>query len=218
MPKMTIVSFEYFMNTKEDSLFKDIVIPSELNREILKNTIMLKCADFGLLYTDPNFMKYQVTMFFKKNYKTFEDWLKGLNATYNPIENYDRYEDWTDIGAKNSTDTNKYTASGSDTSSGTNGNTQTYDVTTDNSGTYKKKDQTVDSGSVSNSSTSQNDSESNNHGVEDTSSVHTGHIHGNIGVTTAAQMLTEYYKISAWNIYDHIADMFAKDFCIGLYL
>lgn len=218
MPKMTIVGFEYYMNMKGDSLFKDMLLPTGINGEILKNTIMLKCADFGLLYTDPNFMQYQVGMFFRKNYKTFEDWLKGVNSTYNPIENYDRWEDWTDIGAKKSTDNIKDTTAGSDTSSGTSGNTQTYDVTTDNSGTYKPKDKTTDSGTSSNTSTSSLTRNADTNSVEDTSGVHSGHIHGNIGVTTAAQMLTEFYKISAWNIYDNIANMFAKDFCIGLYL
>lgn len=215
--KMTILAFEQWLNAENSSLFANISLPAGIDKSILINTIMLQCAEFGVLYTDPYFMQYQTTKFFDKNYHTFEEWMKGIAATYNPIENYDRYEDWTDTGAKNSTDTMQDSTSGSDSSGGTDGKTSSYDVTTDNSGTYKKKDQTTESGSYSNSSTSSSSRDASNTSVEDTSAIHSGHIHGNIGVTSSAQLLSEFYKISAWNIYDHIADMYCKDFCYGLY-
>ena len=40
---------------------------------------------------------------------------------------------------------------------------------------------------------------------------------GNIGVTTSQQMLQSELDIAAWNIYEHIVDMFVDEFCILLY-
>lgn len=41
--------------------------------------------------------------------------------------------------------------------------------------------------------------------------------YGNIGVTTSQQMLEDELKISAWNIYEHITDLFLDEFCVMLY-
>ena len=48
-------------------------------------------------------------------------------------------------------------------------------------------------------------------------STHEAHIHGNIGVTTSAAMLKEFYGISEWNIYDHMADLFKTELLIPIY-
>lgn len=40
---------------------------------------------------------------------------------------------------------------------------------------------------------------------------------GNIGVTTSQQMLQSELDIAAWNIYEHIVDMFIDEFCVLLY-
>lgn len=41
--------------------------------------------------------------------------------------------------------------------------------------------------------------------------------YGNIGVTTSQQMLQAELDVSAWNIYEHIADLFLDEFCVLLY-
>lgn len=46
---------------------------------------------------------------------------------------------------------------------------------------------------------------------------HSGRSHGNIGVTTSQQMLEAELKVQAWNIYQHIADIFCKEMLITVY-
>lgn len=46
---------------------------------------------------------------------------------------------------------------------------------------------------------------------------HSGRSHGNIGVTTSQQMLEEELRVQAWNIYQHIADIFCKEMLITVY-
>jgi len=45
----------------------------------------------------------------------------------------------------------------------------------------------------------------------------TGRAHGNIGVTTSQQMLQSELDIVAWNIYEHITDLFLQEFVIPVY-
>lgn len=40
---------------------------------------------------------------------------------------------------------------------------------------------------------------------------------GNIGVTTSQQMLQSELEIDAWNVYEHIVDLFLDEFCVLLY-
>ena len=46
---------------------------------------------------------------------------------------------------------------------------------------------------------------------------HTGRIHGNIGVTTSQKMLHEELDVQAWNIYQHITDIFCKEMLITVF-
>lgn len=51
----------------------------------------------------------------------------------------------------------------------------------------------------------------------DRKSAHTGHLYGNIGVTTSQQMLKEEWEVAKLNIYDEAADLFLQEFCIYIY-
>lgn len=86
-------------------LFNDIVLPSGIDKSTLEECIYEDGAEFGVIYTDPPFFKNRVEGWFQRKYDTFQKWNDVLNSTYNPIENYDRIEDWTDTGT--STETGK---------------------------------------------------------------------------------------------------------------
>lgn len=86
-------------------LFNDIILPSGIDKGILTECIYEDGADFGVIYTDPPFFKNRVEGWFRRKYDTFQKWNDVLNSTYNPIENYDRIEDWTDTGTSSETGT-----------------------------------------------------------------------------------------------------------------
>ena len=46
---------------------------------------------------------------------------------------------------------------------------------------------------------------------------HLAHIHGNIGTITSQSMLESELNINAWNIYEHITDLFLTEFVIPIY-
>jgi len=106
------------------------------------------------------------------------------------------------------------------TSSNTSGRDMTEDKTTEHTGddtrldkhTGKDELKTVDSQSLKDIN-----AESKS-GKFDETSKHDGHLYGNIGVTTSQQMLhSELDLRSKVNIYDVIAEMFYKEFCVYVY-
>ena len=222
LAKMTILGMETWLKNENSSLFKDISLPAGIDKNLVVDTIILKCAEFETYYPDPHYMKAVTEHFFLKKYHTFEEWLRGLNAVYNPIENYDRMEEWQDIGRTSSdTDTKGSNSSKASDSTGVTGSgTTTNTVTTDNSNVYQPDNQTSSTSGSNSTSSTEGSGEMANHTnfLEDTAGSHKGRTHGNIGVTTAPQMLDEFYKISEWNIYDHIADAYKSELCVGVYV
>lgn len=185
----------------DSNLFKNLTLPDGLDRETAINSILLRAGDFEVMYPDFDFMEEMIGVISKKWQRTFQKWYEALQLEYNPIENYDRHEDWTD------TDNRKTDSTSSDTSQASS-QTDTA-VTTYDSDTYHPDNQ-----SKSNQSASSNGKDST---TDNGQSIHTGHTHGNIGVTTSQQMLEAELKLQEWNLYEHIADIFVRELCIPVY-
>ena len=103
-----------------------MVLPNGIDRELAKNRIMAKSGEFGLLFSEPTFLKAQIGIWSKTYYRTFEKWINAVNLDYNPIWNVDGTEEWTDervetLRARGNTgrNTSEDTSSSSETS-GTN--------------------------------------------------------------------------------------------------
>ena len=57
----------------------------------------------------------------------------------------------------------------------------------------------------------------NDAGGEDAFNNHSGHIHGNIGVTSSQDLLMQELSVNEWNIYEHITDLFLTEFVVPIY-
>ena len=158
-----------------------------------------------MLYSDPWALQNFISVWADREQATFQRWVDALAIEYAPLENYDRHENWTDTldsdGTSRTTGTNDTSTSG----------TVTTDVSAYDSSSYQPKDK------VTSSETIDNDTTENNTSTLDNEGVHTGRIHGNIGVTTSQQMLESELDLGYWNIYSRITDMFLKEFCIMIY-
>ena len=197
--------------TTPDSLtnkwtFEDSEIPFDASE--LLAAIINKGASFCVLYPDPDYFQLMNEAWWKRWGSVFENWWKLQALEYNPIENYDRHEEWHDdiidegsTSSESSSETD-YSGSSEDQVSAYDGGSSysPHDKTTDSSGTDI---------SASSSGTSDNDRDVD----------HTGHIHGNIGVMTTQAMLEESYKLGLnWgNLYNKMADVFAKEMLITVY-
>ena len=318
----------------EDDLFKNWILPSDMDADLLKDNILLKGAEFEVVYANFPFMQNAIKIWSQKYYRTFERWLKALAIEYNPLENYDRMEEWQDgsnrnksgnrndiqnrINALTSAEVAQHGESRTDASSSmeatgrtegregtensqhlqnakktdaetsnansvntsdsntTHGSTMEHQTSAFNSSTYAPKDKDVLTGDntantassgtatvggrsgsgeetqsglenkntaesgTSNDITSRSGSgsesmtgnearsktDAGNESLtsagadkesEQQSSIHTGRMHGNIGVTTSQQMLEAEWQVAKLNIYEEAADLFLTELCIYTY-
>lgn len=203
--KLTLIGCNAFFENIGDDLFKGLTLPTGLAKKTLTDNILLQGGEFEVLYSDPWALQNFISVWADREAATFQRWVDALAIEYAPLENYDRHEDWTDTldsdGSSNTTGTNDTSTSG----------TVTTDVSAYDSSSYQPKDKVTSSETVDNDTTERNTSTLDNEGV------HTGRIHGNIGVTTSQQMLEAELDLGYWNIYSRITDMFLKEFCIMIY-
>lgn len=195
----------------DSTIFDNLTVPASLDKDTLVNNILLRSGDFEVLYPRPDFLKAAVGVWSNKWQATMEKWAEALSIDYEPLQNYDRTENWTDT----KTGTSKNVKSGNVKEQSDGGNTTTNEVSAFDGGTaYTPHDKETFDTDQSNTTTFNDvqDQLTNN-----TSDGHTGHVYGNIGVTTSQQMLEAELKIRAWNIYEHITDLFLTEFVLPIY-
>lgn len=325
--------YQHGVDTQDD-LFKNWNLPADMDADLLRDNILLKGAEFEVLYANFPFMQNVIKIWSDKHYHTFERWLKALAIDYNPLENYDRMEEWQDGSNRNKsgnrndiqnrinaltsaeiaqhgesrtdasssmeatgrtegregteTDSHLQSASKTDAETSnansintsnadtTHGSTMEHQTSAFNSSTYAPKDKDILTGdNTSNDASSatatvggrsgsgeelqsglenKNTSESGTSNditsrsgsgsesmtgnearsktdagnesltsagadkeSEQQSSIHTGRMHGNIGVTTSQQMLEAEWQVAKLNIYEEAADLFLTELCIYTY-
>lgn len=76
------------------NIFKKLVLPAGIDRDILIDNVLIRSGDFELLYPDPDFMSEAIGVWSQKWQRTFERWIKALSINYEPLFNYDRTETW----------------------------------------------------------------------------------------------------------------------------
>ena len=240
--KITTVGFYQYMNAYNNDLFGLLNLPPGIDKDTLVNNILLRGGEFEVVYSNPDFYKSAIGLWSNKHYRTFEKWINALNIDYNPLENYDRMEEWSDSGSRTNTGTvsdsgiRKNTGTQSTESSSkdnfkeSGNSTSSDEISAYNSNSFQndKKNTTNSSNSSETNTTTNNTrtdnlSESNSNTRTDnlsekTNSNRIGRAHGNIGVTTSQQMLQSELDIAKWNIYEKITDLFLSEFCIMVYV
>ena len=101
--KITLFGMYKWMKDSEDDLFLNLSVPALMEKSKLEAAILSKGAEFEVLYGDPYFMKDLISIWSDRWYSTLDRWSKALAIEYNPLENYDRREDWTDAGSRGKT-------------------------------------------------------------------------------------------------------------------
>ena len=334
------------MTKWDPDLFHNLVLPDGIDKDLFLNTLLIKGGEFEVLFPDPAFMRMSIGVWGNKWYRTFAEWLRGTQATWNPIHNYDKFEeaadqsfkgygskvsadynndrtadltdertaDLTDEVSPGTTETTTYNDVKDEQSYNNYKETETYNSVKDEQsfGNYKETktynnvkdehDQTVSAtnqhdvsafdsatlttahkdtinagttsdtrsgsedlakeGTAANTKTGNQTHEiagtaantksgnqtvvmtgsdttthsgtdttthsgtdkinisgtlSETHGGEAAATNHGAHIYGNIGVTQASDMLRSFYDISAWSLYDHMADVFTREMLIPVY-
>lgn len=163
----------------DNTIFSELVLPEDVDEQTIIDKILIDNAELSLVYTEPETVKMLIG-----NWSTIQspNWariMEALEAEYSPIENYDRYEDFTDTSTQTTGTTRKVAGWNNDSAL-----TPSEGVDSSGSGSNRR----------------------------------TGHLHGNIGVTTAMQMITEEVKLrSTVTLAEVISRSFKNHFCIQVY-
>lgn len=214
--KITLIGLENYLNP-DHSVFENMQLPDGIDKDTLIGAILLRCQEFELLYSDPDFMISAVNVWSRKNYWTFDKWVKLINKDYDPLYNKDYYEDIKDIH-EGSAESSGNTSENSDyTQTIDTGETDTHSEKAYNDSGFVGTTQNVSNqdGTVRNAGSSGGSYSNDNSDTYENN--HTYHGYGNIGITSAQELFLKETDVARWNMYEHIADLFASEFCIMVY-
>lgn len=228
----------YEYNTQ---IFDNLTLPEGMEKNDLIPLILSECSDFALIYPNYDFMKMLIGVWSNNEQQIWKRLYESELIEFNPIENYDRYESMTRAITSNSKGTLKGTASSlqndeqqttTDSNSATSTNSNGEQVngqTAYDSNTFKdtSRAQTEGNSNAANVSNEKGKTQTTSAGVTDRNDstenesagneVVTSRIHGNIGVTQAADMLERYREVIPFCTYDYIVNSFKNRFCVQVY-
>ena len=177
----------------DPTVFDLLMLPDGAIKQVAIDNICLTCGELGLVYSDPDVFRDMVGVWSQVRAYGWKSLWESTQLEYNPIENYDRYEDISED--------RKSEASGTGTSSGQ----KAQKVRGFDGNTLVDKDTASDIGESSSKSTGKE-------GFKRTS-----HMHGNIGVTTSQHMIMEEREVAEFSFYDKLAEEFKRRFCVLVY-
>ena len=224
---MSLLTVEGLYNY-DNTLFDGFNVPEGIVKQIAIDTILMRTRELEILYPNFTYMKNRITIWSNK-YQI--NWKKLYDTTvleYNPIENYDRMEDWTDTDDETTTSARDNTRNTNNTvkSTSTNEIVNSVNVTDQNTAfnaglaDHAKQitdGDTTENGTITNTETGKDTENESVNGGRTGKHTRTGRAHGNIGVTTSQQMIQSERDLVVFNLYDVIAESFIENFCLMVY-
>ena len=216
----------------DNTLFDLMQLPEGLIKDTLVKNLLAETAELEVLYTNPVVMKNLIGVWSNKELSIWTHLYETTQYEYNPIENYDRYEEGTEDRTGNTAHSGRDSTTvsraggGSDTVNGT--DQRGHWVAGFDAGTPTASDdglfkQTRDDDTASTTTTygkTETGTDATTYGREidsTESGSHELHVHGNIGVMSSQNMIQQERDIALFNVYDIIIESFKQRFCIMVY-
>ena len=216
-----------------DGILNELVVPDGVDVELVKDNLLAETAELEVIYPDAMFMQAMIGRWSAKELPIWERLYKTTLLEYNPIENYDRMEEWTEAeDTKKNTEADATGTSRTDTDGTSTKQSNTDGVINDqkyvsayneveftpterdnNTQNEKNNSEQKDVGTVSVKTSAENTTdETGNRNL-----LRKGRAHGNIGVTTSQQMIEAERDVALYNIIDVIINSFKNRFCLQVY-
>lgn len=213
--KISLVGLYQWLYTHGTDMFEAFnLLPEGIDKDTLENLILTEGGEFEPIFANAEIMKEQVALFVNKHNRTFQKWMDALAIEYDPLNNYDRTEVWTEKEKHSDASNGTQNASSQGT---TNGSDITQnDISAYDSAEFQPHDKTTGqttTGSTSSGNTTTSDSSNGSSENE-----RKGRAYGNIGVTTSQQMLQSELDIARFNVYENIKDLFIDELLIAVYV
>ena len=216
-----------------DGILGELVVPDGVDVELVKDNLLAETAELEVIYPDAIFMQAMIGRWSAKELPIWERLYKTTLLEYNPIENYDRMEEWTEAeDTKKNTEADATGTSKTDTDGTSTRESNTDGVINDqkyvsayneveftpterdnNTQNEKNNSEQKDVGTVSVKTSAENTTdETGNRNL-----LRKGRAHGNIGVTTSQQMIEAEREVALYNIIDVIITSFKNRLCLQVY-
>ena len=212
---MALMTVEGLYNYK-NTLFSEFEVPNGMDKQIAIDTICMRSRELEVLYPNLEFFSMRIGMWSRKNQYNWKKLYDTTLLEYNPIENYDRMEDWTETDSETGTNSRNNDIRNTISNEVTNSGNVTEQNTAFNAGLADHAKEISNNNTNSNGSGSTTENESGT-SKRDLTHKRTGRTHGNIGVTTSQQMIQSEREVAMFNIYDIIAESFVENFCLMVY-
>ena len=211
----------------------DLVLPDGLDADLVKDNLLAETAELEVIYPDAVFMQAMIGRWSAKELPIWERLYKTTLLEYNPIENYDRMEEWTEAeDTKKNTEADATGTSRTDTDGTSTRQSNTDGVINDqkyvsayneveftpterdnNTQNEKNNSEQKDVGTVAVKTSAENTTDE----IGNRNLLRKGRAHGNIGVTTSQQMIEAERDVALYNIIDVIINSFKNRFCLQVY-
>ena len=215
----------------DHTVFDLMQIPEALDKDTLVDNLLAETAELEVLYPNPVVFKNLVGVWSAKQIDIWNRLYATTQYDYNPIENYNRYEEGNEDGTGRTTHsgTDRRTIDrdmgGSDTTTGENDSEHYvagFNATPSgqDDGLKKQTRDETDATSTTNYGSTEDVTDNLTHGEQIATTnegSHELHAHGNIGVTTTQKLIREQRDIDLFNLYDIIIEDFKMRFCILVY-
>ena len=199
------------------TLFDGLSVPNGVDKENVKDNILLESENLEVLYSNPDFLKAAITVWSTERLPIWTKLYETTQYEYNPIENYDRYEEGTNSASGTSSGSNTASESGESSGTSSGQNESISSNTAYDSNSFADSSKGTSSGT--NSTTNEESRESTNSGNNEyeNSGSFTTHVHGNIGVRSSQELIEQERRIADFCITSYIVEEFIDKFCIGVY-
>ena len=200
MARFSVLEQYKYMAAHGEDLFEFFTVPALIDRDITISNILMQAGPFECLYSDPDATQVYIKVWSDANARKWAKMAAAWTAAdaFNPLENKD-LTIHEDVIEDNDTSLLQTETPNLTTSRGV----SAYDSTG-----YSNKEQLTNTGTDT----------VNNTGTEDKSLTRDVREHGNIGVTSMADLLEGYDKaLTNWDLISFITQSFIKEFCIAVY-
>ena len=233
--RLDLLGIYQYDNTVLDllELPEDIEGNELIDRDTLKDNLLMDTAEMEILYPDASFLKMAIGSWSKKQVPIWTELYKSTQFEYNPIWNVDGtvIEERDLAGTDYRTDDHTTERTHDDSMERTHDDTmeRTHDDTlTTDSSTYgynsstaapTDKVENAHTGTITDAHTgtiTDTDTGTINHDTTDTGSITTTR-QGNIGVTSTQSLIKEQRDVVQFNIMDYIINDFKNRFCLLVY-
>ena len=99
-PDITISILAMYNHSPD--VFRDFEVPKQIEKQDVIDSIILECAELSVVYPEYNTMQLAIKLFSKKRLDAWTRMATALFEDYNPLHNFDRFEESSDDETNNS--------------------------------------------------------------------------------------------------------------------